>query len=78
MDIVITEIEQNPRTSVLDIRVNTVGSSSGSSFFIACSLSDLAPGGGNPLQWNATKKAIAMDSVATEGTRDKRQVELGL
>ena len=42
MDIVITEIEQSPRTSVLDIKVNTVGSSVGSSFFIVCSLRDLA------------------------------------
>lgn len=42
MDIVITEVERNPRTSVLEIKVNTVGSSVGSSFFIVCSLSDLA------------------------------------
>jgi len=42
MDIVITEVERNARTSVLDIKVNTVGSSVGSSFFIVCSLGDLA------------------------------------
>jgi hypothetical protein len=42
MDIVVTEVERKPRTSVLDIKVNTVGSSVGSSFFILCSLSDLA------------------------------------
>ena len=42
MDIVITEVERNARTSVLDIKVNTIGSSVGSSFFILCSLSDLA------------------------------------
>jgi len=42
MDIVITEVERNPRTSVLEIKINTVGSSVGSSFFIVCSLSDLA------------------------------------
>jgi hypothetical protein len=42
MDIVITEVERNVRTSVLDIKVNTVGSSVGSSFFIVCSLNDLA------------------------------------
>lgn len=42
MDIVITEVERNPRTSVLDIKINSVGSSVGSSFFIVCSLSDLA------------------------------------
>lgn len=42
MDIVITEVERNARTSVLDIKVNTVGSSVGSSFFILCSLGDLA------------------------------------
>lgn len=42
MDIVITEVERSSRTSVLDIRVNSVGSSVGSSFFIVCSLKDLA------------------------------------
>ncbi|NTV49799.1 MAG: hypothetical protein HGB32_10730 [Geobacteraceae bacterium] len=42
MDIVITEVERTARTSVLDIKVNKVGSSVGSSFFILCSLSDLA------------------------------------
>lgn len=42
MDIVITEIERKPRTSLLDIKVNVVGSSVGSSFFVVCSLSDLA------------------------------------
>lgn len=42
MDIVITEVERNARTSVLDIQVNSVGSSVGSSFFIVCSVRDLA------------------------------------
>ena len=42
MDIVISEVERNARTSVLDIKVNIVGSSVGSSFFIVCSLGDLA------------------------------------
>lgn len=42
MDIAITEVERNARTSVLDIQVHTVGSSVGSSFFIVCSLRDLA------------------------------------
>lgn len=42
MDIVITEVERSARTSVLDIQVNSVGSSVGSSFFIVCSLKDLA------------------------------------
>ncbi len=42
MDIVITEIERRPRTSVLDIKVKATGSSVGSSFFIVCSLRDLA------------------------------------
>ena len=42
MDIVITETERGPRTSVLDIQVKAVGSAVGSSFFIVCSLRDLA------------------------------------
>jgi hypothetical protein len=42
MDIVITEIDRQPRTSVLDIKIKAVGSSVGSSFFIVCSLRDLA------------------------------------
>ncbi|MBI5634212.1 MAG: hypothetical protein HZA15_12130 [Nitrospirae bacterium] len=42
MDIVITEIDRRPRTSVLDIKVKAIGSSVGSSFFIVCSLRDLA------------------------------------
>lgn len=47
MDIVITEIERYPRTSILDIQVKAIGSSVGSSFFIACSLLDLARQRGN-------------------------------
>jgi len=47
MDIVITETERHPRTSVLDIQVKAIGSSVGSSFFIACSLLDLARQRGN-------------------------------
>ena len=47
MDIVITEIERHPRTSVLDIQVKSIGSSVGSAFFIACSLLDLARQRGN-------------------------------
>jgi len=42
MDIVVTEIERHPRTSIVAIEVRAVGSSVGSSFFIACSLRDLA------------------------------------
>ena len=42
MDIVITETERHARTSVLDIQIKAVGSSVGSSFFIVCSLRDLA------------------------------------
>ena len=42
MDIVVTETERNPRTSVVDIQVKTVGSSVGSSFFLLCSIRDLA------------------------------------
>jgi hypothetical protein len=42
MDIVVTEIERRPRTSVIDVQINTLGSSVGSSMFIACSLRKLA------------------------------------
>ena len=42
MDIVITESERNAKTSVLDIHIKTVGTSVGASFFIVCSLRDLA------------------------------------
>jgi hypothetical protein len=42
MDIVIVETERGARTSLLEIRIGTVGSSVGSSFFIACSLRELA------------------------------------
>lgn len=47
MDIVITEVERQPRTSVIDIAIMSVGSSVGSSFFIVCSLRDLARQRGN-------------------------------
>lgn len=42
MDIVITETERGARTSLLEIRIGRIGSSVGSSFFIVCSLRDLA------------------------------------
>lgn len=42
MDIVVTETERQPRTSVVEIQVKTVGSSVGSSFFLLCSVRDLA------------------------------------
>ena len=42
MDIVLTEIERRPRSSVLDIKVNKIGSSVGSSFFLLCSIRKLA------------------------------------
>ena len=42
MDIIITEVDRRPRTSVVDMKINSVGSSVGSSFFIVCSLRDLA------------------------------------
>ena len=42
MDIVVREVERRPRSSVVDIRITTVGSSVGSSFFILCSIRDLA------------------------------------
>lgn len=42
MDIVVTEIERHPRTSVVDIQSKAIGSSVGSSFFLLCSVRDLA------------------------------------
>ncbi len=42
MDIVIAETERGARSSLLEIRIGKVGSSVGSSFFIACSLRELA------------------------------------
>ena len=42
MDIVITEIERRPRASVVEIKINALGSSVGSSFFILCSIRQLA------------------------------------
>jgi hypothetical protein len=41
-DIVVTEAKRLPRTSVLDIEIKAIGSSVGSSFFIVCSLRELA------------------------------------
>jgi len=42
MDIVLTERERLPRLSVVDIHIKAIGSSVGSSFFILCSLRNLA------------------------------------
>ena len=42
MDIVMTEVDRRPRTSVVEMKITAVGSSVGSSFFILCSLRDLA------------------------------------
>jgi len=42
MDIVLKEVERKPRASVVEIRINSVGSSVGSSFFILCSIRQLA------------------------------------
>ena len=42
MDIVVAEVERRPRVSVLEIRIQTIGSSVGSSFFLLCSIRDLA------------------------------------
>lgn len=47
MDIVITEIERQPRTSLLEIKINNVGSSVGASFFLLCSVRELAKQRGN-------------------------------
>lgn len=42
MDIVIRETERRPRASVLDIEIRQIGSSVGSSFFLLCSVRQLA------------------------------------
>lgn len=42
MDIVLKEVERRPRSSVIDIKVTSVGSSVGSSFFLLCSVRQLA------------------------------------
>jgi hypothetical protein len=42
MDIVLKEVERRPRASVVEIKVNSAGSSVGSSFFILCSVRQLA------------------------------------
>ena len=42
MDIVITETERSERTSVVHIQIKPIGSSVGSSFFLLCSVRDLA------------------------------------
>lgn len=42
MDIVMTETERSPRTSVVKIQMKTIGSSVGSSFFLLCSIRNLA------------------------------------
>jgi hypothetical protein len=42
MDIVITEVERRPHSSVIDIAITSVGSSVGSSFFLLCSIRQLA------------------------------------
>ena len=42
MDIVLTEIDRQARTSTVEIQITAIGSSVGSSFFLLCSLRDLA------------------------------------
>jgi hypothetical protein len=42
MDIVITEVERRPHSSVVDIKITSAGSSVGSSFFLLCSIRQLA------------------------------------
>jgi hypothetical protein len=42
MDIVVREIERRNRSSVVDIKITNIGSSVGSSFFLLCSLRQLA------------------------------------
>jgi len=42
MDIVVKEIERRERSSVVEVKINALGSSVGSSFFLLCSLRRLA------------------------------------
>ena len=42
MDIVVTEVERRQHSSVIDIKITLVGSSVGSSFFLLCSIRQLA------------------------------------
>jgi hypothetical protein len=42
MDIVVKEIERRERSSIVEVKINTVGSSVGASFFLLCSLRQLA------------------------------------
>ena len=42
MDIVVKEIQRRPRSSVLEITIRSVGSSVGSSFFLLCTIRQLA------------------------------------
>ncbi|MEY4528061.1 MAG: hypothetical protein RL768_1780 [Nitrospirota bacterium] len=42
MDIVLTETQRQARTSIVEIQITAIGSSVGSSFFLLCSLRDLA------------------------------------
>lgn len=47
MDIVVREVERLPRASRLEIDIKAIGSSVGSSFFLLCSVRDLARQRGN-------------------------------
>ncbi|MSP39601.1 MAG: hypothetical protein EXR70_14025 [Deltaproteobacteria bacterium] len=47
MDIVVKEIDRRPRSSVLQIDIKAIGSSVGSSFFLLCSIRQLARLRGN-------------------------------
>ena len=47
MDIVMTEVERRPYSSVIDIKITSIGSSVGSSFFLLCSIRQLAQLRGN-------------------------------
>ena len=42
MDIVVTEVERRQHSSVIDIKITLVGSSVGPSFFLLCSIRQLA------------------------------------
>ena len=47
MDIVFTEVERRPHFSVIDVKITLIGSSVGFSFFLLCSIRQLAQLRGN-------------------------------
>ncbi|MDO9118100.1 MAG: hypothetical protein Q7U39_09095 [Nitrospira sp.] len=66
MDIVLTETERLTRTSIVDIQITAIGSSVGSSFFLLCSLRDLARQRG-PFRYLVKTERVPRDSQMLVG-----------